>query len=133
MTGEDYEARKDEHRPDWPGYKTDHLPECDEYAKAHMDACVCRALRACESRLASKVWEASGVSTYRYGYTAGLSAARDAVAAVIAKRLDHYDNDAWISAVTVFMATDEAFAAIDALRGSGNPDTPPSAEKGEQA
>lgn len=32
MTGEDYEARKDEHRPDWPGYMT-----AEEFVRGVLD------------------------------------------------------------------------------------------------
>lgn len=50
-------------------------------------------------------------------YAAGLEAAREAVA-----RLQHKPGASIANAVS----------AIDALRGSGNLDTPPSAEKGEK-
>lgn len=55
MTGEDYEARKDEHRPDWPGYDSEGLPV------GHPS----RDLRY-----------------WHEGFEAGLAAARDAVAAL---------------------------------------------------
>lgn len=60
---------------------TDHLPECDKHALVPRAGwvCICDALRACEQRVTSKVWDASGVSTYRVGYAAGIKAAREAV------------------------------------------------------
>lgn len=69
----------------------------------------CQAFRACEQRI--------------------LDAAREAVAAVppIDQRVD--DN----GLISLVYDKGEILAAIDALRGSGNPHTPPSAEKGEQA
>lgn len=60
--------------------------------------------------------------SYKYGYKQGVKAAREAVAAAPGA----YSGYPLIERV-------KALAAIDALRGSGNPHTPPSAEKGEQA
>lgn len=57
------------------------------------------------------------------GFAAGVQAARDAVAAA-SLRIPYEDRR--------HVYLDDALAAIDALRGSGNPDTPPSAEKGEK-
>lgn len=56
---------------------------------------------------------------YRQGRLDGFSEARDAVAA--------------LQSMTGLLGKADALAAIDGLRGSVNPDTPPSAEKGEQA
>ena len=86
---------------------TSHLPEClhDDTIYGLQGLCVCDALRACEQR--------------------GLDAARNAVAAT-----DVGGQHFW--SVGFRDGTAMALAAIDALRGSGNPDTPPSAEKEEK-
>ena len=98
---------------------TDHLPECpmldERYPKHPLENCdYCNMLRACEQRVNDE-W----VRDYggHRAFALGVQAAREAVERVS----------------TLFEPLGPALAAIDALRGSGNPHTPPSAEKGEQA
>ena len=103
---------------------TDHLPECpmldERYPKHPLENCdYCNMLRACEQRVNDE-W----VRDYggHRAFALGVQAAREAVAAAPGA----YSGYPLIERV-------KALAAIDALRGSGNPHTPPSAEKGEQA
>ena len=96
---------------------SDHLPEC--YLSGSPNLCpMCEALRACEQRVNDE-W----VRDYggHRAFALGVQAAREAVAAVGVRKDTSHDMRV------------QALAAIDALRGSGNPHTPPSAEKGEQA
>lgn len=93
--------------------------------------CICAALRACEQRVREDmalqylVSDREQQEQEERAFAAGVQAARDAVAAVSVGG-QHF----W--AVGFRDGTEQALAAIDALRGSGNPDTPPSAEKGEK-
>ena len=108
---------------------SDHLPECIEYPIPDFNngvwLCICPALRACERRVlaereADGPWFRSVVHDCcidkQTAYAAGLDAAREAVERVS----------------SLLQPLGPALAAIDALRGSGNPYTPPSAEKGEK-
>lgn len=85
MTGEDYEARKDEHRPDWPGYDKEGLPE------GHPS----RDLRY-----------------WHEGFEAGLSAARDVVAALPISGGFTTPEGRFVEVLK-----SDALTAIDALRG----------------
>lgn len=108
---------------------SEHLPECPTTTDPHgLDdgyacpcECQCEILRACEERL-REGWcvITCGNTHYTIGYEEGLDAAREAVAGVGVRKDTSYDMRV------------QALAAIDALRGSGNPNTPPSAEKGEK-
>lgn len=121
-----------------------HLPECpwvpslDDY-----EPCICPELRTCEQRVLDDDVLAAAYHG-QAGYAAGLDAVREALEGLAS----HMAN--WSSAETV-AATNaipdlsveqwmwaqrgvyRAIAAIDALMvgRSGNPGTPPSAEKGE--
>lgn len=87
----------------------DHLPECNWQPDIdHGDGsftswiCICDRLRACEARVHEAAYQAGkayGLTVN--GYTRGLDAARDAVAAL----------PYWFS-------IDSALSAIDALRGA---------------
>lgn len=96
-----------------------HLPECSVRTyttddgmvyEVAGDLCICDRLRACEQRI-----EANNIiidtinqnNAYDKGYAAGVSAARDAVAAA------PWDTENWIAHAQ--RAAD--LAAIDALRG----------------
>lgn len=98
--------------------------------------CICNRLRACEQRVrlhAALSWEQG----FEEGRTAGLDAARDAVvnahadpAPPVWDAMTPDEEKGWLDGNR--QAHADALAAIDALRGSGNLDTPPSAEKGEK-
>jgi len=104
-----------------------HLPECpwvpslDDY-----EACICDRLRACEQRVMAQFVDGVDEVSYRRG----LDAAREAVAAYANERLALTKHPNMSEDITAALRV--AASRIDALRGSGNPDTPPSAEKGEQ-
>ena len=115
---------------------TDHLPECESWmdpagvsydADGNRNVCICAPLRACEQRLEDEwlgKYNAAEQRGYDAGFRNGVQAARQAMAAFPGRAI--MDDSSYIHRAG-------ALAAIDALRGSGNPDTPPSAEKGEQA
>ena len=89
---------------------TEHLPECPMSTKDAICcsiACICDALRTCEARVHEAAYQAGkayGLTVN--GYTRGLDAAREAVAALLA-----YD-----SPYGPLIRTMAALAAIDALR-----------------
>lgn len=87
---------------------TEHLPECPTMDKGERGICICYRLRACEQRvlLSKPNIELSAVYGYEAGRSDGLSAARDAVAALP----QHWPNSPALHRGT-------ALAAIDALRG----------------
>ena len=102
-----------------------HLPECwcagrcptYEGATCPCRDCICDELRACEQRVLE----------------AAIAAVREAIGEewrgeIVPK--GEYDCCGCSSYNGI---VNDATDAIDALRGSGNLDTPPSAEKGEQA
>ena len=97
-----------------------HLPEC-HFAQpgTSLSPCICSRLRACEQRvlLSKPNIELSAVYGYEAGRSEGLSAARDAVAALpvvlVDIRRDAFDEQQYRQAVVL----DDALAAIDALRG----------------
>ncbi len=98
---------------------SDHQPEC--YLSGPPNLCpTCEALRACEQRVFQEQIKGRQHDMVM-AYLRGLDAAREAVA--------YLEENDW----AVYDSYQKALAAIDALRGSGNPHTPPSAEKGEQA
>ena len=101
---------------------TDHLPECPWADRGYAFPCICDRLRACEQRVrmedddyAYVAAQAEADGRWR-GWVEALDAAREAVERVS----------------SLLQPLGPALAAIDALRGSGNPYTPPSAEKGEK-
>ena len=84
---------------------TEHLPECPT------DWCICSYLRACEQRV-EEMWSAiAGRDQYAEGYTAALSAAREAVAAIAEAQTS-------VRSPWELVVVDDAVAAIDALRES---------------
>ena len=101
---------------------SEHLPECmhseSDLKPGFLVMCICDRLRACEQRVNDE-W----VRDYggHRAFALGVQAAREAVAAVGVRKDTSHDMRV------------QALAAIDALRGSGNPHTQPSAEKGERA
>ena len=89
---------------------TEHLPECPMSTKDSICRClpcICDALRTCEARVHEVAYQAGkayGLTVN--GYTRGLDAAREAVAALLA----------YESPMGPLIRTMAALAAIDALR-----------------
>ena len=92
---------------------SEHLPECNQrdtaWQKSYYSGveCVCGALRACERRSYALGIEVGKHDGWVAGHTAGVQAARDAVAAL---RPPNAYIGGWYG-ITV----DEAITAIDAL------------------
>ena len=90
---------------------TDHIPECPMNTKGSISRCllcICDALHDCEGRVHEAAYQAGksyGLTVN--GYTRGLDAAREAVAALLA-----YD-----SPYGPLIRSDATLAAIDALKG----------------
>ena len=118
-----------------------HLPECpcNEARYQRMEApmygllCICDRLRACEQRVREEeraliAVEQTTLAELNAEYRKGLDAAREALellpVSLVDTRFDPDDERRYMQAVRLTTA----LAAIDALRGSGNPDTPLSAE-----
>ena len=89
---------------------TEHLPECPMSTKDSICRClpcICDELRACEARVHEAAYQAGkayGLTVN--GYTRGLDAAREAVAALLA----------YESPMGPLIRTMAALAAIDALK-----------------
>jgi predicted transcriptional regulator len=121
----------------------DHLPECI-YAPRNVDPdkgiewgglpCICAALRACEQRVRREDDDYAYVAAQaeadgrRHGWNEALDAALEAVAET--QRWHEFSWGMDDDEDGEYVKTEEAFAAIDALRQerSGNHDTPPPAE-----
>ena len=98
---------------------SEHLPECPKY-DGGVILCICDRLRQAEQRVRDDLYTDAEVEEYnqkhydkgrREGYDAGVTAARDAVAAV-PEWAESSDQ-----ATTVACDKADALAAIDALKG----------------
>lgn len=110
------------------------LPEGTECDNCMCDCALIAKVRDDESQIALK---RLALTEYAKGYR---NAIGDAVQAIEELQEDspYVRADEVIEALSDitdlrgYLGKSDVLAAIDALRGSGNPDTPPSAEKGEK-